>query len=214
MLRTLGARARRLRQNLGLAIHRRGLVSFAAAALLVLSAAVLMGSSSGRPASLAATNVSNASNASRTPGISGGTSANAKSTALARADLHVETDDKGKDLEMHILLEQIGNDCQAPLNGGYCLRYSASLDEKPLLAGYGVIPATAVKVTQAKVALNVDTSKIASFTNMIGTGVHIVVTWNAATSSAKVRLHGASLQGSLGSYTIPLHGGVASVLFQ
>lgn len=210
-LRTLGAQTRRLGRLRGLAGHHRGLVSIAAVALLALAAAALMGLSSGRPADLAA---SSASIASSTSSPSGGTRANAKSTVLARADLHVETDYKGEDLELHILLEQTGDDCQSALNGGFCLRYSVSLDETPLLAGYGVIPATAVHVTRAKVALNVDTSKITSFTKVVGAGVHIVVTWNAATSSANVVLHDANTQGGFGSYMIPLHGVVASVLFQ
>src|SRR5579871_1634797 len=63
---------------------------------------------------------------------------------IARADFHSETIYKGEELEMNIVISQIGNDCQAALNGGFCLRYSVVLEEQALMVGYGVIPASDV----------------------------------------------------------------------
>lgn len=131
---------------------------------------------------------------------------------IQRADAHVEMTVGGKDVELNVALTQTQSDCQAPLNGGVCLRYSVVVDEQGVLAGYGVIPATDVTVTPGGIALRVDTRRVAGFTQVVGPGQVIVVTWQAAAGTRSGALQRASAQGGVGAYTIPRPSASASVI--
>jgi hypothetical protein len=124
---------------------------------------------------------------------------------VARADAHVETLWQGKDLEVNLALTQTQNDCQAPLNGGYCLRYSVVVDEQGMLEGYGVIPASDVIRTPGVIMLRVDTSKVPGFTHTMGSGQLIMVTWKAASGKSGGQQR-ATVQGGIGAFAIPSMG--------
>ncbi len=182
----------------------RGFVPGVVTLFLVLAAAVLLAMSGQHPAS--ATNANGSATNTSTVAV--------RPALLARADMHADTPYKGEDLELNLIITQDANDCQDTLSSGFCLRYSAVLDEKTVLAGYGVIATSAVHVTPSLIVLTVDTSKIATFTHVVGKGVRIVMTWRTNAPSAKGGiLHGASVVGSVGSYRVPVHGVVASTLF-
>jgi hypothetical protein len=141
--------------------------------------------------------------------------AGAKPMMLFRADMHTEMLYNGEELELNLAITQTGNDCQAALDGGVCLRYSVVLDEKPVMAGYGVIPLSNVHITPATIILNVDTSKVPDFVNVVGTGAHIVMNWsNGSTVVRAGVLHSAKAAGGIGSFSVPGKGVIASMLFR
>lgn len=178
---------------------KRTLIPVAVTVLLVMTAATFFGFAHLRQSSAAA-------GANGTPAV-----------LVARADLHVEMQYHGKDLELNVAITQTGNDCQAPLKGGVCLRYSVVLDEQPLMAGYGVIPASAVKVTRTTIVLNVDTSKVPEFVNVVGTGTRIVVNWKTAAAGASLKSNAplkAAVQGNIAQYTFPSNGVVATMIYR
>lgn len=152
----------------------------------------------------------------------GKTQAVATTSALviARADFHSETLYKGEDLEMNIVISQIGNDCQAALNGGFCLRYSVVLEEQALMVGYGVIPTSDVQVTSSSIVITVDTSKVPHFVYAYGTGGPLNVSWKIATKAGTSPnvLHNkpqvASAQGSISTYSVPSNEVIATVIYQ
>lgn len=132
------------------------------------------------------------------------------SPLVARADLHVETLQNGKDLEMNLAITQTENDCQAALNGGVCLRYSVVLDEQPMMVGYGVIPRGSMSATASSVVLHVDTSKVPNFVNLVGQGGPITINWKAAASASPAKsglpqqaVRQAEVQGSIARYAVP-----------
>lgn len=139
---------------------------------------------------------------------------------VARADYHAETMLRGKDLEMNVAISQTGNDCQAALNGGACLRYSVVLDEQPVMAGYGVIPMSDVQVTSTMIIVTVDTRKVPNFVHTVGTGGQISITWKTtspagAAATAQVnKPQKATVQGGIASYTLPSSGVVASIIYR
>lgn len=129
---------------------------------------------------------------------------------IARADAHAEYVQQGRDVEVNLALTQTQNDCQAPLNGGVCLRYSVVIDEEASLVGYGVIPAAAVTVSAGAITLHVDTGKTPGFIHVVGGSVLIVATWKSAataTAAAAAAKAGAqqqaTAQGTIGTYTLP-----------
>jgi hypothetical protein len=179
--------------------NKSALIPAALALLVVLAGGILLGSV-GLQRSNAAKN----------------THAGAKTMLLARADVHVEFLYKGEDLDLNLSISQTGNDCQAALNGGVCLRYSVVLEEeeKPVMAGYGVIPLSTVHITPTNIFLNVDTTQVPDFVNVAGSGGRIVMTWkNSATTVNPGSLHSASVAGNIGSYVLPGKGIIASMLF-
>jgi hypothetical protein len=139
---------------------------------------------------------------------------------VARADFHSETEYAGKDLELNVAISQIGDDCQAPLHGGVCLRYSVVLDEKPVMAGYGVIPLADVHVTASSIQVKVDTRTVANFVHVVGAGGPVLIRWSTgrpATSVASAQLNRplrASAQGSIAAYALPSSGAIATVIYQ
>jgi len=150
---------------------------------------------------------------------------------IARADLHVETEKQGKDWEVNVALTQTENDCQAPLNGGICLRYSIVVDEAAASAGYGMIPASDVTVTPQTVTLRVDTRRTPGFSQVIGSGLSISVTWHAGRQVTTGGIPAgqmdanlartqpaATAQGDVGTFVIPSAGPgtdlVANMLLQ
>jgi hypothetical protein len=126
------------------------------------------------------------------------------SMQIARADAHAETLYNGEDLELNVAITQTQNDCQAPLNNGVCLRYSAVLDEQPLIVGYGVVPQRNVHVTPSGITLKVDTSKVPDFVNVVGSGGLIVMNWTTSSPMAKANVpYKAAAQGGIGPYSFP-----------
>jgi hypothetical protein len=177
--------------------NRSALVPAALALLVVLAGGILL-ASVGLQRSNAAKN----------------SHAGAKTMLLARADVHTESLYNGEDLELNLSISQVGNDCQAALNGGVCLRYSVVLEEKPIVAGYGVIPLSAVHITPTNIILNVDTTQVPDFVNVVGSGGRIVMTWkNSVTTVKPDTVHSASVAGNIGAYALPAKGIIASMLF-
>lgn len=149
----------------------------------------------------------------------GSATQSAGGTRLARVDMHVEMVSQGKDIEVNVALTQTQNDCQAPLNGGICLRYTIIEDERAVSAGYGVIPASDVRVTAQAIALRVDTRTTRGFTQVIGSGLMLSVTWQAGhvategrtpagqTAASLARLQPPAMaEGNIGSFVIPTAG--------
>lgn len=187
----------RIRRFPGQLRDRSALVPAALALLVVLAGGILLGS-----VGLQRSNAAQSSHAG------------AKTMLLARADVHTESLYKGEDLELNLSISQVGNDCQTALNGGVCLRYSVVLEEKPVMAGYGVIPLSAVHITPTNIILNVDTTQVPDFVNTVGAGGRIVLTWkNSATTVNPGSLHSASVVGKIGSFTLPTKL-IASMLFR
>lgn len=140
----------------------------------------------------------------------------ATGTRIARVDMHVETERQGKDWEVNVALTQTENDCQAPLNGGICLRYSIIVDEQAVSVGYGVIPSSDVMVVPQAITLRVDTRTTPGFSQVIGSGLSIAVKWHAgrqvttgriamgqtATSLARIQPPAMAV-GDVGSFVVP-----------
>lgn len=181
----------------------RALGPLALTLVLVLVAAILLGSIGHPRASTGATG-----------------HVGAASLLIARADVHVETVLNGKNLEMNLAITQTKNDCQEALNGGVCLRYTVVLDgdgdhEQALLAGYGVIPQANVNMTASSIVLKTDTSKIPNFVHVVGQGGPILINWKALSAVTKAgAVRKATAQGGIAQYTIPSNGVIASMLFQ
>jgi hypothetical protein len=141
---------------------------------------------------------------------------------VVRADFHSETEFHGKDLEMNVAISQTGDDCQAALNGGTCLRYSVVLDEKPIMAGYGVIPLTDVHMTASSIVVTVDTGKVPNFVYVVGTGGPISIRWKAASAKAAAtsalvnKPQKALAQGRIASYVLPgpSTGAIATIIYR
>ncbi len=147
------------------------------------------------------------------PGASATSQVGAASMLVARADVHVETMSNGKDLELNVAITQTQNDCQAPLNGGVCLRYSVVEEEQPVMVGYGVIPQANVRVTPTNIVLKVDTRKVPGFVNVVGSGGVISVTWKNLSPTARVGvMHKVTAQGGIASYTLVSNGMIATML--
>jgi hypothetical protein len=148
--------------------------------------------------------------------------AGASPVVVARADFHSETEFQGKDLEVNVAISQTGDDCQAALNGGVCLRYSVVLDEKPIMAGYGVIPIADVHVTASSIVVTVDTSKVPNFVYVVGRGGPIAISWKTVSPKAAVtsdlvnKPQKATVQGSIASYVLPgpSTGAIATIIYR
>jgi hypothetical protein len=139
---------------------------------------------------------------------------------VARADFHSETEFQGTDLEMNVAISQTGDDCQAALKGGVCLRYSVVLDEKPIMAGYGVIPIADVHVTASSIVVTVDTSRVPNFVFVVGTGGPISLSWKtvspkaAVTSALANKPQKAKAQGNIASYALPSSNVIATIIYK
>jgi hypothetical protein len=136
---------------------------------------------------------------------------------VARADFHSETEYAGEDLELNVAISQIGDDCQAPLHGGVCLRYSVVLEEQPVMAGYGVIPLGDVHVTASSIQVTVDTRKVANFVHVVGAGGPISISWKTARPVAGAQINRpqkATALGSIAAYTLPSSGAIATIIYQ
>lgn len=195
------ARAGRSRPS-GRQIGQSGSLLLALA--LVIGAVVVLGQGArAQSGSLTANNRP----AQQTPG-------GAKPMRLQRADVHVETPYKGKDLEFNVSLSQTENDCQGSFsNGGYCLRYAMILDEAPVLAGYGMVPASAVHITPGNIVIHIDTAKVPGFVVVLGPAQVVSVNWKQLDAQSKVGSPmGASALGSLGAYPIPTSGPKGTVI--
>lgn len=167
---------------------------------LALALALLLNGGGGAQtraaASMGLTNhVSQSSQASQTAAL-----APSHPTRIARADAHIEALVDGHDLEINLSLTQTEDDCQASLRNGVCLRYTVVSDERPVILAYGVIPLSAIKVSQGKIVLRVDPSKVPGFTFQMGPPQIINVTWQVK-SGALGALQRCALQGSIGSYS-------------
>jgi hypothetical protein len=144
----------------------------------------------------------------------------ASSLIIARADFHSETEYQGKDLEMNLVISQTGDDCQAALHGGFCLRYTVVLDEQAIMVGYGVIPAHDVEVTASSIAISVDTSKVPHFVHTVGQGGPIAVSWKFASLAGKSpsalinKPQKVSAQGGIATYSVPSSAVLATVIYQ
>lgn len=119
---------------------------------------------------------------------------------VARADMHVESQVNGADLEINLAITQTENDCQAPLNGGVCLRYTVVSDERAVMVGYGVVPVADMKMSGGKITLRVDVGKTPGFMRITGPAPIIVMTWQAASGKSGA-VQRCSVQGSIGSYS-------------
>ncbi|PWT70481.1 MAG: hypothetical protein C5B60_12130 [Chloroflexi bacterium] len=136
---------------------------------------------------------------------------------IARADFHSETQFDGKDLELNVAISQIGDDCQAPLKGGICLRYSVVLDEQPIMAGYGVIPMSDVHVTASSIQVTVDTRRLSNFVYVAGAGGPISISWKTARPVAGAQINKpqkATAQGSVAAYALPSSGAIATMIYR
>ena len=143
----------------------------------------------------------------RTPG-------SAKPARLQRADVHVETPYNGKDLEFNVMLSQTENDCQGSFsNGAYCLRYALIIDEAPVLAGYGMVPASAVHITPGNIVIHVDTAKVPGFVVVLGPAQVVSINWKQLLAQSKVGTPmDAGAAGSLGTYQVPTSGPRGTVI--
>jgi hypothetical protein len=136
---------------------------------------------------------------------------------VARADFHSETEFQGKDLELNVAISQIGDDCQAPLHGGVCLRYSVVLEEQPVMVGYGVIPIANVHVTASSIQVTVNTRKVANFVHVVGAGGPISISWKTASRVAGAQTNRplrATAQGSVAAFALPSSGAIATIIYQ
>jgi hypothetical protein len=139
----------------------------------------------------------------------------AKAMQIARADAHAETPYNGEDLELNVSITQTQNDCQAPLNNGVCLRYSAVLDEQPVMVGYGVVPLRTVHVTPSGITITVDTSKVPDFVTLVGPSGMIVMNWKTSAAGVKPNMaHSATAQGGIGRFTYPNNGVIATIIMR
>ncbi len=139
---------------------------------------------------------------------------------VSRADYHSETLLNGQDLEMNLAISQVADDCQAPLSGGYCLRYSVVLQEKAVMVGYGVIPAKDVKVTASSITIKLDTRKVPNFVQVVGTGGPINISWKTANTASTVsaamlnKPQKATAQGGISTYAFPNSGAIATIIYK
>ena len=149
----------------------------------------------------------------------------APAVRVSRADFHSTSLLNGEDLELNLAISQNGGDCQAALNGGYCLRYAVVQDlsascDTAVMAGYGVIPAADVRVTASSITITVDTSTIPHFVHTIGIGGPISLSWKTTTPAGKApsamlnRVQKATAQGGIASYAVPSSGVIATIIYQ
>ena len=158
---------------------------------LTMSVTLLLNGSHGAP--LHAASAGQQSQASQAASV-------AHAARIARADAHIEALVNGDDLEINLTISQTENDCQASLSNGVCLRYTVVSDERPVFIAYGVIPLSAIHVSQNKIVLRVDPSKVAGFTFVMGAPALINVTWQVS-SGAQGALQRCAVEGSIGAYT-------------
>ena len=143
---------------------------------------------------------------------------------IGGADFHIENmpgvdsaDDGDTELEMNLMISQTLSDCQTPLDGEFCLRYNILLDDAPVQAGYGLIPASDVTVTASSITLRVDTRSVPSVIRTAGSGGLIELTWSLPAGLPRPALHAtgqaaASVRGSLIEFTVPATGVTSGVL--
>lgn len=129
-------------------------------------------------------------------------SAPAAAQLIERLDAHVDDLPSAPELEMDLSLSQTIDDCGVPLHGQFCLRYSISEDDVPVQAGYGLIPASQVKVHGPVITLVTNTARDPGFVRVAGAGGVIAVTWTAFGSLPRVASHVAAMQGTSAHGTI------------
>jgi hypothetical protein len=106
---------------------------------------------------------------------------------LGDADVHVDSGEG----ELNVALSQTQNTCGAPaLNGQFCVRYSVEQQERAVAAGYGVIPASAVKISGAHITLTLNTASDPAFHVLGGPRGVLSIHWTAAPGASPVRAHG------------------------
>lgn len=98
---------------------------------------------------------------------------------IERLDAHVDDLANMPDFEMDLSLSQTIDDCGAPLRGQFCLRYSITNDDVPVQAGYGLIPASQVRVHGSTITLVTNTARDRGFVHVAGRGGLISITWTA-----------------------------------
>lgn len=137
-----------------------------------------------------------------------GSAARATHDLIGRADVHVDGTLGASEFELDLSISQTQNDCQAPLRGRVCLRYSISLDDQPLQSGYGVIPMGDVIVSANSITLKLDTHHESAVIRTSGTGGIIALTWSTPSrlpqpASRAAMLAIPTVRGSVIGYTIP-----------
>jgi hypothetical protein len=106
---------------------------------------------------------------------------------LGDADVHVDSGES----EINVALSQTQNTCGGPaLNGQFCVRYSVEQQERSVAAGYGVVPASAVRRSGAGITLTLNTASAAAFHVLSGPGGVLSIHWTAAPGASPVRAHG------------------------
>lgn len=136
---------------------------------------------------------------------------------LGKADVHAEVNG----FELAVSITRMSNDCDAALNGNYCLRYSVlDEDEHPLQSGYGLIAPTTVQVHGATITLSVNSAAARGLHHLVGRGGPIAITWTLTSASPKTtikgettQLHLAAVSGNVIGYAIPSADAVAAVTF-
>lgn len=115
---------------------------------------------------------------------------------IERLDAHVDDLANAPDLEMDIALSQTIDACGVPLHGQFCLRYSIAQDDVPVQAGYGVIPASQVRVDGSEITLVTNTAHDPGFTHLTGSGGMIAITWTALGNLPRVAAHAVAMRGT------------------
>jgi hypothetical protein len=136
---------------------------------------------------------------------------------IARADLHVDDLPSDAELEVDLSISQTQGDCQMALRGQLCLRYNILLDDKPVQAGFGLIPLADVTMSPLTVTLRTDTRRGSHFVRTAGAGGVIALTWYTVTglphpSARGTLLADATVRGTLTGYAIPATNVAAGVL--
>jgi hypothetical protein len=113
------------------------------------------------------------------------------SSPIDMADIHLAS----STYEFDLAITQTKNDCnQALTNGSVCLRYTLTVDETPIEAGYGVISGSTLQTNGANTTLTVDTSRASSpdFHRLRGSGGSISITWHQAFAGTVMSERGRS----------------------
>jgi len=136
---------------------------------------------------------------------------------IRQADLHVDTTIGDDELEVDLSISQMQNDCETPLRGRFCLRYTILLEDKPIQSGYGLMPSGNVETAESSITLWVDTSHEPGVIRTAGTGGTIALTWSTLAALPRPvqgasALTSASVQGSIVGYVIPRTNVTAGVL--
>jgi hypothetical protein len=136
---------------------------------------------------------------------------------MERADLHVDDLPSDAELEVDLSISQSQGDCQMALHGQLCLRYTILLGDRPVQAGYGLIPVANVTMSPPTITLRTDTRHESQFVRTAGPGGVISLTWFSAAGWSHASARGTSfadavVRGTLAGYAIPATHVTAGVL--